>query len=128
MSARSKAMGREAHLRRRHQRVRRKVKGTAERPRLVVHRSLKNMQGQLADDVAGRILLGVSTQAPELDAQRSSEEGGSKTELSRAAGKLLAERARAVGITKVVFDRGGYVYHGRVAAFAKGAREGGLEF
>ena len=128
MSARSKARSREAQLRRRHHRVRRKVTGTAERPRLVVHRSLKNMQGHLADDVSGRILLGVSTLAKELEGQRASEEGGGKVELSRAAGKLLAERARAAGITSVVFDRGGYAYHGRIAAFAKGAREGGLEF
>jgi large subunit ribosomal protein L18 len=128
MSARSKANSRDAQLRRRHLRVRRKVSGTAERPRLVVHRSLKNIQAHLADDVTGRVLLGVSTLAPELEAQRQGEEGSSKTELSRAAGKLLAERARAAGITSVVFDRGGYAYHGRVAAFAKGAREGGLDF
>ena len=127
MSATSKAKTREAQLRRRHRRVRRKVSGTAERPRLVVHRSLKNIQGHLADDDAGRILLGVSTQSKDLDDARKGE-NGSKKALSKAAGKLLAERARAAGITKVVFDRGGYVYHGRVAAFAEGAREGGLEF
>jgi large subunit ribosomal protein L18 len=128
MSARSKAKNREAQLRRRHRRVRRKVAGTPERPRLVVHRSLKNVQAHLADDTTGRVLFGISTQAKELDALRKDEEGGTKTALSRAAGKLLAERARAAGITKVVFDRGGYVYHGRIAAFAEGAREGGLEF
>ncbi|MGD8276911.1 MAG: 50S ribosomal protein L18 [Gemmatimonadota bacterium] len=128
MSARTKTKGREAQLRRRHRRVRRKVVGSTERPRLVVHRSLKNVQGHLADDTTGRVLLGISTQAKELDAVRSREEGGTKKDVSRAAGKLLAERARAAGITKVVFDRGGYVYHGRIAAFAEGAREGGLEF
>jgi large subunit ribosomal protein L18 len=127
MSATSKAKTREAQLRRRHRRVRRKVVGTAERPRLVVHRSLKNIQGHLADDDAGRILLGVSTQSKDLGDARKGE-SGSKKALSKAAGKLLAERARAAGITRVVFDRGGYVYHGRVAAFAEGAREGGLEF
>lgn len=101
--------------------------GTAERPRLVVHRSSKNIQGHLTDDEAGKVLLGVSTLAPELRSQRGGEEGG-KTGLSRAAGKALAEKAKAAGITTVVFDRGGYRYHGRVAAFAEGAREGGLEF
>jgi large subunit ribosomal protein L18 len=128
MSARTNVKSREAQLRRRHRRVRRKVAGTPERPRLVVHRSLKNVQAHLADDTNGRVLLGISTQAKELVALRGSEEGGTKKARSRAAGKLLAERARAAGITKVVFDRGGYVYHGRIAAFAEGAREGGLEF
>jgi large subunit ribosomal protein L18 len=73
------------------------------------------------------VLLGISTQAKELGELRSSDEG-TKTALARAAGKLLAEKAKAAGITSVVFDRGGYLYHGRVAAFAEGAREGGLEF
>jgi large subunit ribosomal protein L18 len=118
---------RETLLRRRHQRVRRKVSGTPERPRLVVHRSLRNVQGHLADDIAGRVLLGVSTLAPELREVKQ-QEGGTKKDLSRAAGKLLGERAKAAGITRVVFDRGGYPYHGRIAAFAEGAREGGLEF
>jgi large subunit ribosomal protein L18 len=118
---------RETLLRRRHQRVRRKVSGTPERPRLVVHRSLRNVQGHLADDIAGRVLLGVSTLAPEL-CEVKQKEGGTKKDLSRAAGKLLGERAKAAGITRVVFDRGGYPYHGRIAAFAEGAREGGLEF
>ena len=127
MSSTSKAKSREAQLRRRHLRVRRKVMGTAERPRLVVHRSLKNMQAHLADDTAGRILLGISTLSGDLDALRQGE-SGSKKQMSKAAGKLLAERARAAGITSVVFDRGGNLYHGRIAAFAEGAREGGLEF
>lgn len=118
---------RERRLRRRHRRVRRKVIGTAERPRLVVHRSLKNIQGHLIDDRSSKVLVGVSTLAAELRALRGEENGG-KTALSRAAGKVLAEKAKAVGITRVVFDRGGYQYHGRVAAFADGAREGGLEF
>jgi large subunit ribosomal protein L18 len=112
---------------RRHRRVRRKVAGTAERPRLVVHRSSKHVQGQLADDVSGRVIAGISTLAPELRVLREAGESN-KTALSRAAGKLLAEKARAAGIVRVVFDRGGYLYHGRVAAFAEGAREGGLEF
>jgi large subunit ribosomal protein L18 len=127
MALRTKTKERESQLLRRHRRVRRKVAGSAERPRLVIHRSSKNMQGHIADDVSGRILLGISTQSAELATLRAGEEG-TKRVLARAAGKLLAEKARAAGITKVVFDRGGYLYHGRVAAFAEGAREGGLEF
>jgi large subunit ribosomal protein L18 len=127
MAFRTKTLDRETKRLRRHRRIRRTVIGTAARPRLVVHRSLKNMQGQLADDVAGKVLLGVSTVSPELGDLRKSDEG-TKSALARAAGKLLAEKAKAAGITRVVFDRGGYLYHGRIAAFAEGAREGGLEF
>jgi large subunit ribosomal protein L18 len=127
MAQRTKTRDRELQLGRRHRRVRRKVAGSQERPRLVIHRSNKNMQGHIADDSTGRVLMGVSTQAAELAELRGGEEG-TKTALARAAGKLLAEKAKAAGITKVVFDRGGYLYHGRVAAFAEGAREGGLEF
>ena len=113
--------------RRRHLRVRGKVRGSAERPRLVVFRSLKNVEGQLVDDDAGRTLLGVSTLAPEI---RDFEAEGKnpRVEHAFAAGQLLGERARANGIEAVVFDRGGYKYHGRVEAFADGARKGGLEF
>ena len=112
---------------RRHLRVRNKVRGTAERPRLVVFRSLKNIEGQIVDDDAGRTVLGVSTLAADL---KGFEPEGShrRVEKSFAAGKLLAERAKAQGIEAVVFDRGGYKYHGRVKAFADGAREGGLKF
>jgi large subunit ribosomal protein L18 len=124
---RTKAKDREQSLKHRHRRVRRKVAGTSERPRLVVHRSLKNVQGHVADDSTCKVLFGVTTLAPELKELRSAEDSN-KTALSRAAGKLLAEKAKAAGITRVVFDRGGYVYHGRIAAFAEGAREGGLEF
>ena len=127
MAFRTKSKDRETKRLRRHNRIRRSVTGTAQRPRLVVHRSLKNMQGHLTDDVAGKVLLGVSTIAPELGELRSSDEG-TKSALAKAAGKLLAEKAKAAGITRVVFDRGGYMYHGRIAAFAEGAREGGLEF
>jgi len=105
--------------------VRKKVSGTGERPRLVVYRSLNNIEGQLVDDTLGVTLLGISTLSANV------KDGGtelSKTERGRLAGKLLAERAREKGVTKVVFDRGGYIYHGRVKAFAEGAREGGLEF
>lgn len=112
---------------RRHRRVRRRVMGTQERPRLVIHRSLKHMQGQVVDDTSGRVLVGVSTLGPDLKDARGDDES-TKTSLSKAAGKLLAERAKEAGVDRVVFDRGGYLYHGRVAAFAEGAREGGLEF
>ena len=123
----SKSRFREDQLKRRHRRVRRKVRGDAERPRLVVHRSLKNIQGHISDDESGRVLLGISTVSPELREKKTSD-GLTKRALSKEAGKLLAGKARSAGITKVVFDRGGYAYHGRVAAFAEGAREGGLEF
>ena len=127
MALRTKTRDREDLLKRRHRRVRRKVAGTAERPRMVIHRSNKNVQAHVSDDTAGKVLLGISTQTKELDELRGSDEG-TKTALARAAGKLLAGKAKAAGITRVVFDRGGYQYHGRVAAFAEGAREGGLEF
>ncbi len=116
---------REQRRERRHRRVRAKVHGTAERPRLVVHRSINHVEGQVVDDVSGRTLVGLST----LDAALREKRGEmNKTEASRAAGKALAEKAKEMGVTKVVFDRGGYVYHGRVKAFAEGAREGGLDF
>ncbi len=127
MAERTKSRNRELLRQRRHRRVRRKVEGTAERPRLVVHRSLKNMQGEIADDLAGTVLLGVSTLDPELKGLRDKDDT-KKAALSKAAGKLLAERAKEKGIVRVVFDRGGFLYHGRIAAFAEGAREGGLEF
>ena len=105
---------------RRHLRLRNTVTGTAERPRLVVFRSLKHITAQLVDDSQGRTLFTVTSTA--LDAS------GTKTEKSSAVGKRLAERAKEAGITRVVFDRAGYQYHGRVKAVADGAREGGLEF
>ncbi|MGD8320544.1 MAG: 50S ribosomal protein L18 [Gemmatimonadota bacterium] len=112
---------------RRHLRVRNKIQGTAERPRLCVYRSLKNLEGQLVDDDAGRTLVGMSTLAAALkDFQPEGQQH--RVEEAHALGKLLAEKAKAQGITSVVFDRGGYKYHGRVKAFAEGAREGGLEF
>ncbi|TVP74780.1 MAG: 50S ribosomal protein L18 [Gemmatimonadales bacterium] len=113
---------------RRHFRVRRKVRGTSERPRLVVYRSLRNFEGQLVDDLAGETLFGVSTLSPELREQEADGEENRKVAQARAAGKLLGEKAREKGIEAVVFDRGGYKYHGRVKAFADGAREGGLKF
>lgn len=112
---------------RRHRRIRKKVRGSAERPRLVVYRSLRNIEGQLVDDDAGVTLTGMST----LDAglrEFEAEGQNRKVEHAYAAGKKLAEQAVEKGIESVVFDRGGYRYHGRVKAFAEGAREGGLKF
>jgi large subunit ribosomal protein L18 len=109
--------------RRRHLRVRQKVAGTAARPRLVVFRSLKHIYAQLVDDDRGVTLLGVSDGSEGLEAG-----GAGKVARSKAVGKLIAGKAKAAGITRVVFDRAGYRYHGRVQAVADGAREGGLEF
>ena len=106
----------------RHQRIRRKISGTAECPRLNVFRSNSNIYAQLIDDVEGVTLASAST----LDSEVSTEE--SKTEQASAVGKLIAERANEKGFNKVVFDRGGYQYHGRVKALAESARENGLEF
>ena len=103
---------------RRHLRVRKKVTGSSDRPRLVVFRSLKHIYAQLVDDVSGKTLLTVSDSKLE----------GKKSEKSAEVGKLLAARAKEAGVTSVVFDRAGYQYHGRVKAVADGAREGGLEF
>ena len=127
MSAKSKQKTRYAARRRRHARIRKKVWGTAERPRLVVYRSLKNIEGQLVDDDNGVTLAGLSTLSPDLKDFKA-EGDNRRQEHAFAAGKLLAERAKEKGVTAVIFDRGGYTYHGRVKAFADGAREGGLEF
>jgi len=107
---------------RRHLRVRKKVTGSAARPRLVVNRSAKHMFAQIVDDTVGRTLAAAST----LDASIRTAEGD-KTAKARQVGELLAQRAKDAGIEAVVFDRGGYRYHGRVAALADGAREGGLK-
>jgi large subunit ribosomal protein L18 len=112
---------REARLRR-HRRVRGKVSGTRERPRLVVFRSNVGIYAQLVDDVAGHTLAAASWQHLPKTFQ------GTKSEQARLVGRLLAERARAAGIETCVFDRAGYLYHGRVKALAEGAREGGLRF
>jgi large subunit ribosomal protein L18 len=106
---------------RRHRRVRSKVSGTAGRPRLVVFRSNRGIEAQLVDDLEGRTLAGASW----LQLKRFK---GSKSEQAAEVGKLLAGRAKEAGIEAVVFDRGGYLYHGRVKALAEAAREGGLEF
>jgi large subunit ribosomal protein L18 len=111
---------------RRHARVRKKVQGTAERPRLVVFRSHRNVEGQLVDDDRGVTLFGVNTQLNEGSADV--EDMSAKVAKSYVAGLRIAECAREAGIESVVFDRGGYRYHGRVKAFADGARKGGLKF
>ena len=108
---------------RRHFRVRKKVAGTAARPRLVVTRSTRHITAQVVDDTVGRTLVSAST----LDASIRGT-GGDKTAQAKAVGGLLAQRAQAAGISAVVFDRGGNKYHGRIAALADAAREGGLEF
>ncbi|MEJ5997580.1 50S ribosomal protein L18 [Corynebacterium sp. H130] len=108
---------------RRHFRIRKNLRGTAEMPRLVVHRTSRHMHVQIIDDLAGRTLAAASTME---DAIRAFE--GDKKARGAEVGKLIAERAKAAGIEAVVFDRGGYQYHGRVAALADAAREGGLKF
>jgi large subunit ribosomal protein L18 len=105
----------------RHNRVRARVAGTPERPRLNVFRSLNHIYAQLIDDTNGHTLITAST----LD---KTVGDSAKIEEAKAVGKLVAERARGAGINKVVFDRGGYLYHGRIKALAEGAREGGLDF
>ena len=107
---------------RRHRRVRRKIAGTAERPRLAVHRSNRGIEAQLVDDLAGRTLAAASW----LNLKKSFK--GSKTEQAAEVGKLLATNAKKAKIETVVFDRGGYLFHGRVKALAESAREGGLKF
>ena len=115
---------RQARLRR-HARVRRRVAGTADRPRLAVFRSLQHIYAQVIDDETGCTLASASTVDPSL----SGDAGGkSKTEQASLVGQALAERARNAGIESVVFDRGGYRYHGRVRALAEAARESGLKF
>lgn len=129
MAKKSKAQERRISRARRHGRVIKKVRGTAERPRLVVHRSLRNVEGQIVDDDRGRTLFGVSTlTAGDASGLEEAEEMTPKVAASYAAGRALAEKARESGIEKIVFDRGGYRYHGRVKAFAEGARAGGLDF
>ncbi len=103
-------------------RIRRTVKGTAERPRLSVFRSNKQISVQLIDDVAGVTLVAASSAAKSFSSK------GNKVELAKEVGKTIAAKAAQTGITAVVFDRGGYLYHGRVKALAEGAREGGLQF
>lgn len=117
-----RAKGKSAARARRHQRVRKHVSGTAQRPRLVVTRSSRHVFVQIIDDSVGRTLASASTMEGDLRADE-----GDKTAKARQVGARLAERAKEAGVTAVVFDRGGSKYHGRIAAVADGAREGGLQ-
>jgi large subunit ribosomal protein L18 len=117
----TRAHGRTAARNRRHLRVRKKVLGSAERPRLIVNRSARHTMVQLIDDGTGRTLAAASTLE---EALRGAD--GDKTAKAREVGKLLAERAKAAGVDAAVFDRAGWAYHGRIAALADAAREGGL--
>ena len=121
MRSKSRTSARAASRTRRHLRVRKKISGSAVRPRLVVTRSARNIYAQLIDDVAGRTLAAASTL--EADVREAS---GDKKSKAHQVGKLLAERAAGAGIGSAVLDRGGNAYHGRIAALADGAREGGL--
>ena len=109
--------------RRRHLRVRKKVRGTAARPRLAVYRSNKHIYAQVIDDVAGATLASASTMESTVRG-----DGGGTVDAARAVGERVADRAKSAGVSTVVFDRGGFKYHGRVAAVADGARSAGLEF
>ena len=106
----------------RHKRIRGKISGTPERPRLSVFRSEKHIYAQIIDDVSGKTLVSASSLEKDFACE------GTKTDAAKQVGVTVAERAKAKGIENVVFDRGGYVYHGRVKALAEGAREGGLQF
>jgi large subunit ribosomal protein L18 len=119
---RKRTSSRTASRTRRHLRVRKKIQGSAERPRLVVTKSARHMSAQIIDDIAGRTLVSAST----LDATLRTGEGD-KTAKARKVGEMLAERAKEAGSGSVVFDRAGHRYHGRIAALADGARESGLE-
>ena len=121
----SSLSSREAGRQRRHIRIRKRVQGSAARPRLVVHRSHLHLYAQVVDDRAGKTLLACSTQDGEFRKQMSK---GGTLEAAKRLGQVLAKEASGAGIKKVVFDRGGYMYHGRVKALADAAREHGLEF
>ncbi len=120
-----KNSNRKAQVAKRHQRIRLKVKGTSEAPRLAVYRSVKHIYAQIIDDVKGVTLVSASSDDKELKAKLSH---GGNVEAAKVVGEALAKRAVSKNISDVVFDRGGYVYHGRVAALADAAREGGLNF
>ena len=115
----------QVRLQRRKWSVRNSLSGTTERPRLAVFRSDKHIYAQLIDDLAGRTLASAASTSTDV---RGEMPNGGNVAAAKLVGRAIAERAKAVGITKVAFDRGGYLYHGRVKAFAEGAREGGLEF
>jgi large subunit ribosomal protein L18 len=110
---------------RRHRRVRKRISGDADRPRLCVFRSLRHIYAQVVDDLGNRVLAAAGTLDPAL---RESRASAGNADAARAVGELIAQRAREAGVERVAFDRGGYLYHGRVRALAEGARAGGLEF
>ena len=118
-------ISRSAHRQRIHRRVRQKVSGTPERPRLAVYRSLNHIYAQVIDDGTGKTLVSASSLDKET---RKQSKGGGNVASAKVVGKAIAERAKAAGISQVVFDRGGYKYHGRVEALAQAAREAGLKF
>jgi len=118
-------LSREAHRRRIHVRMRKSLAGTSERPRLCVHRTSRHIRAQVIDDGSGRTIVSASSLDKEVRAQIK---GGGNIAASKVVGKVIAERARAKGVELVVFDRGGYQYHGRVQAIAEAAREAGLKF
>ena len=120
-----KLQKKQAALARRHRRVRGKISGTAARPRLCVTRSNSNIYVQFVDDVAGKTLLGVSTLGPDF---KATGKNGANVEGAAAMGEIAGKKALEAGITEIVFDRGGHLYHGRIKALADAAREAGLKF
>ena len=125
MAAPVRRLSREAHRQRIHVRMRKRISGTPERPRLCVHRSTRHIRAQVVDDSSGTTLAAASSLDKDVRAQIK---GGGNIAASKVVGKVIAERARAKGVENVVFDRGGYQYHGRVQALAEAAREAGLKF
>ena len=124
-SARVRNISKDSHRRRIHERVRTRVMGTTERPRLCVYRSLGHIYTQVIDDRTGQTLASASSVDKET---KKNLKGGGNIAAAKVIGKAIADRAKAVGVSKVVFDRGGYKYHGRVKALADAAREAGLQF
>ncbi len=117
-------LGKNTTRRRVHERIRKKLLGTAERPRLNVYRSLNHIYVQVVDDLKGVTIVSASS----AEGKKSERRTGGNVAAAKSVGKTVAERAKAKGVTKVVFDRGGYIYHGRVKALADAAREAGLQF
>jgi large subunit ribosomal protein L18 len=124
-SPRVRKISKDSHRRRIHSRVRTRVSGTTERPRLCVYRSLGHIYTQVIDDAIGKTLASASSVDKET---KKNLKGGGNIAAAKVIGKAIADRAKAAGVTKVVFDRGGYKYHGRVKALADAAREAGLQF
>ncbi len=124
-SARGRKLSRNLHRVRVHERVRQRVSGTSERPRLCVYRSLGHIYAQVIDDRSGKTLVSASSVDKET---KKNLKGGGNIAAAKVIGKTIADRAKAAGVSKVVFDRGGYKYHGRVKALADAAREAGLQF